>query len=254
MLFLLLVAALALAGCKKKTDDSDNANVPATNHKIEVDSEGSIVETLVEKFDKEYYSKAELTTFVDGLISDHNKTAGGDKVTLNSIEEKDNEVTLELKYSTAIDYTEFNNVILFVGSISDAISAGYEFEIDFSKISKGKVDTEDVKADEIKALGDDYTVIVTNQAGEAAVPSNISYISQNVVIKNKQAAVIVEENGAVDGTETTETAQIANTAQATDTTETSIMAKETNESDGIKEQQNIIETNENFAYIIYKNK
>lgn len=233
---MLVAVVLSFVGCKKKAAESE-AEAYAVNHKIEVDSEGTIIETLVEKFEKDYYSKEELTAFVGEEIGEYSKKAGVNKIAISGLEESDDKISLEMRYEAYEDYAAFNDVVLFVGTISEAISAGYDFDAGFDQISKGKVKAEGVKADVIMALGADCSVVITNQAVKVMTPSNITYISQNAAIAGKKAARVDDENA----TEQRGTAE-----------DTTAASEETDGSDVIQSQQNQVETNEKLAYIIYK--
>jgi hypothetical protein len=190
LVFLMLAAVLIVPGCKKKETEVDYTS--SQNHRIEVEEEGNVISTLIDVFDKDYYNQEELKTLVEGEIAAYNRKQEG-ALELGQLQVENQKVTLTMNYSRTSHYSAFNDTVLFRGTISEAIAAGYDFNTTFIEIDNGNVKTDNITANTLKALGDEYQVLITNEVIEITVPSAISYISNNMNIEHKRTASVKAE-------------------------------------------------------------
>lgn len=178
----LLLAAvsltLLLGGCA-----FGNQAVDTTT--IIVDKNGTVVEAIVEDFDKDYYRADELEQMVDEEISAYNTEAGEQKVKLDSFEqeEENGKISLRIEYASDEDYTQMNERTLFCGTVSDAYQAGYTFVSMIDQKTGAAVAQED-----ILEMGDKM-IVISEEALDIRVPGKIVYASEGVAVSEKTATL-----------------------------------------------------------------
>ncbi|MGN0131394.1 MAG: hypothetical protein ACI4AA_03015 [Lachnospiraceae bacterium] len=177
----LLLAAVGLAvllgGCAL------NKQVDTTT--IIVDKDGTVVEAIVEDFDKDYYRADELEQMVTEEISAYNTTAGGEKAKLDSLEQEEDSkiIRLNIEYASASDYMQMNEKELFCGTVSDAYQAGYSF-VSMVDQKTGNV----VSEADILEMGD-KKIVISEETLDIRVPGKITYASDGVAVTDKTATL-----------------------------------------------------------------
>ena len=177
----LLLAAVGLAvllgGCAL------NKQVDTTT--IIVDKDGTVVEAIVEDFDKDYYRADELEQMVTEEISAYNTTAGGEKAKLDSLEQEEDSkiIRLNIEYASASDYMQMNEKELFCGTVSDAYQAGYSF-VSMVDRKTGNV----VSEADILEMGD-KKIVISEETLDIRVPGKITYASDGVAVTDKTATL-----------------------------------------------------------------
>lgn len=179
-----LICMMAFSGCKKawKFDPDTNA--------IYVKKDKTIQEAAIGEFAETYYSEEELKTYVNESVTGYNESNGKDKITVSSISVKDNVAKVMMKYQTYEDYQNYNNAVLFVGSISDAIKEGYDFSVDFVDAETN----EKVKKDTV--ISDtELNVIVVSELNDYVInlASDMKYYSDNAVANTKKEVKITKD-------------------------------------------------------------
>ena len=99
------------------------------------------------------------------------------------IEEK-NSVALLMDYQTAADYAEFNEILLFSGTFSEAAAEGYLPE-ELYDVEGNSVEVDLDKLGELK-------VVVTEESVCLQTSGKIKYVSDNVTILDKKLAKAME--------------------------------------------------------------
>lgn len=197
----LLLASLFLWGCGENEAAEGMAGQVSKLTAIEVMKDGSIVETITEDFDKDYYDEETLKNMVLGEIAEYNKTSGNAGISIEKFENKKEKLTVRMKYPSAEVYTsyntdEYNEMFLFNGTVAQAYDAGQSFDITLKDI-KGE---NTVGKDELLAMGDAKLLIATMPV-HVKVPGKILYISENMTADGKsEADMQPDENGEASGT------------------------------------------------------
>lgn len=186
-----------LSGC--------GTNYNAEESTVYVQKNGKIVSTDVEEFDTSVYDEAALKAYIDDAIDSYTSENGSGRVKLQSLNIEDNKATLIIEYASADDYTNFNGIQLFTGTIAEALAAGYTFDGDFASISDGKAAACD--ANEFKNQ-DGFKVCIIRANTNLNVPGDIKYASvENVSLVDKKTVAIAAGNNllgqAVASTEST---------------------------------------------------
>ena len=183
-LAIVLITALLLMGCSSefKTDESA----------IKVNKNGTVVAASVEEFDKSYYSEEELSAFVENTIKAYQKENGEASVSLESLKVEEGKATLFINYETPTDYAKFNGEELFVGTVLDAMAAGYNLNGTYYTIDGVTVGSSTT----IDFIDDDLKVVIVKEKVRVIVPGKIKYISDNISIIDKNTVVPSNKDAA----------------------------------------------------------
>ena len=94
----------------------------------------------------------------------------------------DGEVMLSMRFESCVDYSHFNQVKLFFGTVTEAKENGFT-------ISDNLVDSNGIRlsVDEFANLQDRH-IIITSEKTKIVSPYNIEYSTRNVKIKDKKEA------------------------------------------------------------------
>lgn len=216
---LISVAVMAglLAGCGTDYYTADST--------VFVSKKGSVVSTDVEQFDTSTYKEDDLQEYVDQSISTYNDKNDG-SVKLKKLTVEDGKASLTIKYDSTEEYTGFNGIELFAGTIAEALAAGYDFKVDFAAIDDGKAKA----CDTSEFMDDDgYKVVVYKGSSNIHVDGKILYASIKDVklVDEKTVSIGTGYNLLTSGQSSTEsvTEQIngteANATEAVEGTESS---------------------------------
>ena len=136
-------------------------------------------------FDSQIYcsSTVDVTNLLE-FIKEYNKEHSSGSVSLGKLTVENNKATLFLAYESPSDYTEFNGEEIFVGTIVDAMAAGY----DFNELYYAVKGTELGDLTSIDKIDDDLKVVILKEHIGVKVDGTIKYISSNLKIKDKKTA------------------------------------------------------------------
>ena len=124
---------LGLCACGKET-----AGVST----VSVDKEGKVESVLYDAFDKDYYSLDELTNMAEDEISGYNSEYETPRITLSDAQLLEDEavVKLTLDFESTSDYSYYNQVDLFYGTVEEARNSGYELNLNLVDDKGDKID------------------------------------------------------------------------------------------------------------------
>lgn len=203
VVILIIVLCVFLLGSCSSYDDTDTNTVYILDN-------GKVVSTTVEPFDKDAYSEKELKSYMKDVIRTYNNENGSGSVKQKSFDIKDDVATLVMQYASADFYEAFDGTEIFVGSIAEAVEAGYAFDVQFAEVDGEKVSNCDIT----EIMKDDsYTVVIIKANTKVSVEGDICYISTEnisdygndwVVIKNGGDVLELALAESLDSTEGTE--------------------------------------------------
>ncbi len=120
LLVTMAVLLMIQTGCL--SIDSEN------KEEIELTSEGKIIQTIVDD-SGDSVTGEELENYINDKIKNYQGTSGA--IALERCRVKDGKVNIVLRYDSITDYSEFNNVICYSGTLKEAFAAGYDFNRSF---------------------------------------------------------------------------------------------------------------------------
>ena len=226
------VMSIMLSGCGKAKN-----NLTST---LSVDEDGSLTQTIAEVPDEDM-SEDELETYIEEQVSAYNKEKGTDGVSLDSCKVTSKQVKIVMKYDSCTDYTSFNQMECFLGTIAEAEAAGYNFDA----VMKDKKDQEAEKST-ISERKDEWKVLIVEEPMNVKVYDKVLYTTENAEITGRlTVAVNAEESEAASATE--EVSEIVSSSSA----DAAPVAG--GEDDTLQKQiSEMTEQNAERAYIIFK--
>jgi hypothetical protein len=198
----------------------------ATESTVFVEKDGAILSTDIESFDPSTYDESGLQTYVEEAVSAYTDEHGAESVKLKELSFADGKATLSLEYASVKDYSEFNGIDMFTGSVAEALAAGYTFDGEYYEFQDGKQSLCDASA---FLNTDGYKVVIIKANTNVHVNGKVKYTSVTNVslLDNSTVAISAENNSTLDtadsgteesgGTESTETTEEAVDAMASET-------------------------------------
>ena len=189
IIIIIAVVILILAGAgvfyfMHKKNVEDNSFV-ATQTAICIKKDGTVVEAGIEEFDSTIYDQLELDTFIRGEVADYNTSVGAEKIKVQQITVENNVATMYLEYSSPQDYAAFHGETFFVGTMQEAIEAGYMENIEFYAVYEEtlgrKMTVEEISAEGLK-------VLVMKEHIGVYIKGKMHYISSNMKVIDKNTA------------------------------------------------------------------
>ncbi|MBR3770566.1 MAG: hypothetical protein IKL06_08540 [Lachnospiraceae bacterium] len=178
-----LTFGMSFAGC---------GSVDSETNMIFVEKKGQVQTVDVEEFDKSYYSEEDFKTFAQEAIDAYNKSHEVDAITLAEFTVEEDVAKLKMEYKSVKDFSNFNEITLYQGTVAAAVSDGYLFEVDFSKVEKGEVTGKATRADILAEEG--LSVVIIKANTNVMVDGTICYVSTpNVTVTDKNTVSIYDE-------------------------------------------------------------
>lgn len=186
LLLLFMLSLCLLSGCAGRTD--------ADASTVFIEKKGKIVSVDVENLDKDYYDGEELESYIKELIESYTDK-NGDTVELSSFRIKDDVAKLKMNYDSYEDYTKFNGIELYTGTVLGAQADGYDFDVEFYSVSGGEKEKK-AKKEEIFE-DDDQKVVIIKANIDVRVPGDILYVSaQDTEVTGKRAVSVTGEGAS----------------------------------------------------------
>lgn len=186
---IMLLCIGVLSGCGDSYDAEQNT--------VFILKDGKVITTDVETFDETEYDQAGLETYINEHISGYIAEHGEDAVKLEELKVEEGIAKMTISYAAAKDYSEFNGIELFTGSMAEALAAGYSFDSKFVEVKDG-VAGEEVATTVFKG-NDDYKVVVIKANTRVEVKGKIAYVSSENVVLDGKNAVVIKPNSSVAG-------------------------------------------------------
>ena len=175
---------LALCACGQEKE--------AETTSVKIEKDGTVVNTIIEEFDESLYNVDALKSMVLSEAAAFNSSSEGNSISVDKLEAADGKVTVVMTFSGASDYSEFNEKILFYGTVLEGYEAGLDLNI--SLISAQK-DGGEIGKEEILQMGES-NLIVLEEPVNVITPSKIMYASENVVVLSDKSAKVLDNGEA----------------------------------------------------------
>lgn len=180
-----------------------------TENTVELKKNGKIIEYAIEDFSASYYDTEELQSYVEAQVDEWlAENDGSIKISKSEVEEQTAYLTVE--YDSADTFSDFSGEECFAGTIVQAQSGGYDFDVDFIKaadseqdedssvsVDEGEGNTE-VSAKEV-LQDDDLKVFIVKGSANIVVPGQIQYVSaEGTKIVDEHTVSVERIQGAQD--------------------------------------------------------
>lgn len=178
---LALCIAGIVCGCSAKTDVDKTSVI--------IDKKGAVTQVIVEDFSQPYYNQEELKSQIEQKAAQYNQSCGNQEgAVLDELDvSEQGQIKVRMKFAGSQDYTSFNEKLLFVGTVSDAYSAGYSFP-DMTAVSDGGR----LAASEVLEKGGMH-IAVLEESQQLKLPGKIAYYSEGVSLIDDKTAINLNE-------------------------------------------------------------
>ena len=168
----LSMLVLGLAGCGQDQESAVNS--------LTFGREGEITHRIVGKADQNYYQieTSDLEDFAAGRVEEYCAENGKEKVSLETVEEKNGSLVLDFKYASPEDYSGFNHRTLYAGTLAGAADAGFELETVPLVSAEGRA----TEVGDIEDWDKTFLVVLETKSGEEMLVNlsgKILYINQS---------------------------------------------------------------------------
>lgn len=172
-------------------------NYEAKKSTLFIESDGGVVSKDIEAFDAHEYSKESFRKYVNQRIDDYNKKMDSKAIKLKELEFNNDNAILTISYKSYKDYSKFNDIDLFVGSVSDAVAEGYSIDTNFVKIEDNKP-VKKVSCNKVLENNSDKIVIIKANT-RVNISGTIKYTSaKDVELVNDNTVDIKENTNLLD--------------------------------------------------------
>lgn len=201
LLLVIVIGIFVLGGCSAYESNTNT---------VYLLKNGKVVSNSVESFDEDAYSKSDLKSYIKDVIHTYN-SENGNTVKQKSLDVKDGVATLIMEYANPEAFEDFEGTEIFVGSVADAVAAGYTFEGEFANVADGAVNA--CTSEEF--LSGDYKVVVIKANVTVSLEdSQICFVSAENTESVKDGLVVIK-----DGANILATAEVEDTEEVVDGTE-----------------------------------
>lgn len=165
----LVCFGVILSGCSKDKIDS-LTKMEVTENTVMLMKDGAMQSSIVEDFDKDYYDKAELETFINDTITEYEKVNGEDTVKLESLKVSNQKATATFSFKTVNDFNSFEDKESNVLTKEEALTDERVMESLTSVDSSEEVATAEALTDKKQTI---YVIVATGE--DVRVEGNILY-------------------------------------------------------------------------------
>lgn len=183
-----VLCAFLLAGCGTAKTDTSMTN-------LQIDKSGRITHTIVETFDKDFYTVDGLEAMIQEEINDYDASFQNGEVLLENVvlsETEADEIVVTMQYSSGDVYAAFNDVELFFGTVAAARSAGYDLNVMLVDSTDA---TRTVKLSDLTGTDTNH-ILITNQSIEIGLPYKVLYLSEEAQLVDGKTVSIQSQNEA----------------------------------------------------------
>ncbi|MCI8993393.1 MAG: hypothetical protein HFG80_11845 [Eubacterium sp.] len=191
----IVVSAGILAGCSGGLD----ADVST----VKVDKKGRITGLTVESFEKDYYSKEDLESFITEQVENYIAQNPDSKVEVKDISVEDQTAKVMVEYAGCEEYASFNEADFYAGTVVQARAAGYRFDADFYAADSAKAEEDEKETQTESETSDTGTenADAANAGTESGAAAKKTSDISSILNEDGYKAVVTNErvNIKVDG-------------------------------------------------------
>ena len=166
-----ILILVVMTGCGKNKVSITAEDV--TTNTIVIKEDNTVQSSIVEDFDKEYYSQEELETFIKEEVTDYNEKNGEDQIKMHSIHVADKKASVVFNYNDIDDYSIFNGISAKLLTTSQALQENSILTLsEFVEVKSG-----DTVSRETALNNEDATVLIIQEPLEIKIDGTILYYS-----------------------------------------------------------------------------
>ncbi len=154
---------------------------------LAVQKDGSMVLTIIEDFDKDYYNIEELKEMNQLEVGQYNASIGEDVVEIKSMEVEEEQITVVMDYNNSTSYSGLNGKEVFFGTIEEAYDAGYDFDV---TLTSAESSVRVIGKNEILQMSD-YYILILDEALQVQTFKDILYFSEGISLAGDEKLATV---------------------------------------------------------------
>ncbi|WP_455717016.1 hypothetical protein [Anaerosporobacter sp.] len=181
---------VGMTGCGK--DKISISAEDVTTNTIVIKKDNTVQSSIIEDFNKDYYNKEELKTFINEEVAVYNKENGENQIKMHSLHVKDQKASVVFNYNDIEDYSSFNGTSAKLITTEQALKE----ESILSVLEFVDSKTKDTVSRETAFSKEDATVLIIQEPLDIRIDGTILYYS-NVVKLEKNVLQTSGENIAV---------------------------------------------------------
>lgn len=182
-LLAVLAMMLAMTGCGAKVDRTT----------LHIKNGGKVVENVAEDFGEQNYDENELKDFIQEEVEKFQEESGKGSIKSSGFSVEDGKAYVTLKFNAPSAYAEFHKETLYVGTMVQAVAAGYTLPEELYPVEDGKV--KDTATDQKVDESDEYSVVITSESLDVHVPGKVAYVSRaGLKVKDGDTVSVEKEN------------------------------------------------------------
>lgn len=169
LIFAMMLLMMCLCACtEQKPEDIGSTTVY-------VRKDGSITATFVEDFSQPHYDMTELQTATEADIAEYNAEAGEGTIEMTFFEVEGNIAKMQLDFANADAYTDFIGEKAFVGTIAEALEAGWDLDVSLTN----PLDAEDMIGEHELLTMQDTSIVIVENAVRVRTEGKMLYMSSD---------------------------------------------------------------------------
>ena len=155
---------------------------------VKFEKDGTVVNTIIEEFDETLYNVEDLKSMVLSEVASYNSVSGEKSISVDKLEADGGKVTVAMTFAGAEKYADFNEKVLFSGTVAEAYGAGYDLNVTLDSTKK---DGGQIGKEEILAMNDSG-IIILEEPIAVMTQSKIVYASSNVEVLSAKSAKVTD--------------------------------------------------------------
>lgn len=186
VLLAVLTVLTIVVGCSNKQQEDVKTSM------THLKEDGTVLMTIVEEFDKEQFSEAELKEAVSSEIEEYNSSAAADSaITMLSLDVDSTEAVLEMEFKSLEDYRAYNSIYTYNGEDIVMSIVSQIGDIDLNADMSGVFLVEQLGGGAMKGtelseieITDTSKLLKTNKESVLKIDGNVRYTSSNVSVSD----------------------------------------------------------------------
>ncbi len=168
-IFLLLMILLCVSLCACTGQKPEKIGTTT----VYISKDGKVTATFVEDFSQPQYDMTELQTMTETEIAEYNGQNGEGCVAMTYFQVEGNIAKMQMEFADYSDYSAFIGEDLFVGTIAEALEAGYVLDVSLTN----PVNSEDVIGEHELLTMQESNIVIVENAIRVRTESKMLYMS-----------------------------------------------------------------------------
>ena len=155
------------------------------NDNITINRDGTLIYRIRESFSESYYNAEELKNMIISEAAAYNSQNVSGAVLANKIEVLNGKTDIELKFATVDDYSRFDDILMFCGTIEDAIARGESLAVILNDVNDKNLS---ISEKDIQGMTSEK-ILITDFGETIYLPAKAYYISDNAILSEDMKTV-----------------------------------------------------------------